>query len=45
MQKEYYKPSKIATDKMHLKPPKIEIWTRMPHNEWVHFDREFYKTA
>ncbi|KAH7080183.1 hypothetical protein BKA63DRAFT_562889 [Paraphoma chrysanthemicola] len=33
--KEYYKPYVAITEPMWIKPRTIEIWERMPGNEWI----------
>ncbi|KAF2258431.1 hypothetical protein CC78DRAFT_549151 [Lojkania enalia] len=35
LKKEYYKPYLAVTEPMFLKPREVEVWERMPGNEWV----------
>lgn len=40
--KEYYKPYFEATQPMYTKPMELEIFNRMPGNEWKKISKDAY---
>ncbi|KAK6068441.1 C6 finger domain-containing protein [Seiridium cupressi] len=42
VKKDYYKPYHAALREMLLKPHEVELYSRMPGNEWVKLDLERY---